>query len=232
MKLTYLVIAITLGSSFTAFGQAELKHIRKGNKLYYDSAFSDSEIAYRKALEEKNESEKAKYNLAGSLYKQGRFDEAQNIYQELAQNATNKDKLANYYHNLGNSYLNSGKIKESIEAYKSALRNNPTDDATKYNLSYALKMLQQQQQNQQQQNQQNQQENGQEQQQQQEQNQQEQRQEQEQQEQQQQQQPQQAEISEEDARRLLEAIENEEKELQKKLLEKQKTKPARTDKNW
>jgi tetratricopeptide (TPR) repeat protein len=232
MRTIFLSIAIVISFGIISYGQSEIKHIREGNRFYYDSAFTESEIAYRKALNTKVESEKAKYNLGAALYKQQRYDEAQNIYKELAQSEKDKEKLARYHHNLGNSYLKSGKINESIDAYKQALRYNPDDASTKYNLSYALKMQQQQQdqnqdnnqesKDQQKQNQQNQEQQENEQQQQQDQEQQ----------QQQQQQERQAEISEEDARRLLEAIENEEKELQKKLLEKKKTKPAKSDKNW
>lgn len=237
MKSLYLGTFIFFTVTLISFGQSEVKHIREGNKYYFDSAYTDSEIAYRKALEKKEDSYKAKYNLGGALYKQQRFDEAQSIYKDLAQNETDKKNLAKYHYNLGNSYFQSGKLKESIDSYKQALRYNPDDAATKYNLSYALKMMQQQQQQQQQgqnqdQNQekkQQQQEQEQEQQEQEQQNQQEQEQEQQ---QQQQAQPQKAEISEEDARRLLEALENEEKELQKEIMQKQQTKPVQTDKNW
>lgn len=244
MKSIALILITSIASLLVSYGQAEIKHLREGNRHYFDSAFTESEIEYRKALQAEGESERAKYNLGGSLYKQQRYEEAQNIYKELANNETDKEKLARYHYNLGNTYMKSGKLKESIDAYKQALRLNPDDDAAKYNLSYALR--QQQQQQQQQKNQQNQ-EQDQQQQQEQEQEQQEKEGEQDQQEQQQEQQQEgeqqeqeqqgeqeqrEVEISEEDARRLLEAIENEEKELQKKLLEKQKTKPVQSDKNW
>jgi tetratricopeptide (TPR) repeat protein len=195
MRTIFLSIAIVISFGIISYGQSEIKHIREGNRFYYDSAFTESEIAYRKALNTKVESEKAKYNLGAALYKQQRYDEAQNIYKELAQSEKDKEKLARYHHNLGNSYLKSGKINESIDAYKQALRYNPDDASTKYNLSYALKMQQQQQdqnqdnnqesKDQQKQNQQNQEQQENEQQQQQDQEQQ----------QQQQQQERQAEIS-------------------------------------
>ena len=237
---TIIFIIISVSFTVISFGQSEVKHIREGNKSYYDSAYTDSEIAYRKALEKDQNSVKAKYNLGGALYKQERYDEAENIYKDLAQNKSDKKDLAKYHYNLGNSYFQSGKIKESVEAYKKALRYNPDDAATKYNLSYALKMQQQQQQQKQNQNQnknkdeqeQSQQEQNQEQGQQDQEQQQNQEEQQNNKQEQQEQQPQKAEISEEDARRLLEALENEEKELQKKLLEKQKTKQVKTDKNW
>jgi len=73
----------------------------------------------------------------------------------------NPQVKAGAYHNLGNSLLETKKYDESIEAYKKALLNNPKDDATRYNLSYAQEMLkkQQQQNKQNQQNNQNNQQN-------------------------------------------------------------------------
>jgi len=47
-------------------------------------------------------------------------------------------------HNLGNSYLGTGQPDKAIEAYKNALRNNPTDHETRYNLALAKKMKQEQ----------------------------------------------------------------------------------------
>ncbi len=134
---------------------------------------------------------------------------------------TEKDKLelAKVYHNLGNSFLELDSLEESIEAYKNALRNNPKDMETKYNLAYAQQKLKEQQQNQcNKQNQDQEKQDEQKDQQQKQDEQQKQDQQKNQQEQKQQQQEQQEnKISKEDAQRLLEALENDEKEVQKRL---------------
>ena len=49
---------------------------------------------------------------------------------------------------MDNSLLKSKKVKESIGAYVNSLKLNPNDQATKYNLSYALDMLKNQNKNQ------------------------------------------------------------------------------------
>ncbi|MCX7736026.1 MAG: tetratricopeptide repeat protein [Candidatus Kapabacteria bacterium] len=138
------------------FSESPKKFIREGNKNYKDGKFIDAEVQYKKALEADSNSLKANFNLGNSLYKQGRFDESGSIYQNLASQNIDKDVLAKAYHNLGNSLLKAKKYSESIDAYKRSLRLKPDDVDTKYNLEYARKMLIQEQQ-QKQQNQKNQQ---------------------------------------------------------------------------
>ncbi|MFW5699323.1 MAG: tetratricopeptide repeat protein [Bacteroidota bacterium] len=246
MKQMMLFFAILISGSI--YAQKDNRYIREGNNRYKDNNFEDAEIEYRRALSENEASEKATYNLGGALYKQDKYEEAGKLYQELASSEDDKENLARYYHNMGNAYFKSNELQKSIDAYKKALINDPTSEDTRYNLVYAKKKLQEQQnqqqqdQNQQEQEQeqeqqeQEQQQQDQQQQEQQEQEQQEQQQEQEQQQQEQeqgQQQPKPAEISEEDARRLLEAIENDEKEVQEKVKkEMAKTKKVKSEKDW
>ncbi len=80
------------------------------------------------------------------MYKQKKFAEAIEQFQKFADKTTDKKAKANAYHNIGNANLEAQKYKESIAAYKKALRENPADNETRYNLSYAKKKLQQQQQ--------------------------------------------------------------------------------------
>ncbi|MFP4041448.1 MAG: tetratricopeptide repeat protein [Bacteroidales bacterium] len=237
------------------FSQSERKHIRQGNDDFTEKNFVNSEVAYRRAVEENPESFEAHFNIGDALYKQEKYQEAAKQFSELVDDDLDKDKAAKVYHNLGNSLLNAGKIKESIEAYKKALKNNPGDIETKHNLTHALKKLKQQEQedqqdqkdkNQQQDQQdkeddreeqedQEDQEDQQEQQQQSPENQQQNEDdEKEQEENQQQQQSQEPEISREDAERLLQALENDEKLLQEKLKKKieKEGKKAKSTKEW
>jgi Ca-activated chloride channel homolog len=238
MKMRELLIIIIIASSLSSFSQGERKHIRSGNKEFEKENFEDSEVDYRKALEKKSESYDATFNLGDALYKQEKYDEALKQFQLLASKEQDKEKLGQLYHNLGNSLLQSQKLEESIEAYKEALRNNPSDMETKYNLAYAQSKLQEQQEQEQQQDQDQDQENEDQQekedQEQQKQDQQDQEQQQQEQDQQQQQQEQQEnQISQEDAQRMLEALQQDEKDLLEKL-KKQKAKAQRfvIEKDW
>ena len=134
-----LLLAISIVNA-----QPAQKLVRSGNNAYNNGRFKDAEIDYRKALTKAPNSQKAAFNLGNSLYKQQNFDEAASQYLKLAQSEVKETPKANVYYNLGNSLLENKKYKESIDAYKMALRQNPKDEDTRYNLSYAMTKLQQQ----------------------------------------------------------------------------------------
>jgi len=142
------VIAVTEVSA-----QKDSPFIRKGNKFYEEGKFKDAEIDYRKAMEKAPKSFKGEFNLGNSLYKQKNWEEASKNFLNSADKMKPDDKAgkAAVYHNLGNTMFKAEKFQESIDAYKQSLRLNPADEDTRYNLSYAMKKLTQQQQQQQQQ---------------------------------------------------------------------------------
>lgn len=136
MKYISLII-LSIIICFSASAQKERKFIREGNDLFHKSDFEKSEVEYRKALNKKDKSFMAKFNLGDALYKQKKYDEALEIFESLSAETKDKNQLADVYHNLGNTYLAKKKLKEAIEAYKSSLRSNPTSKDTKYNLEWA-----------------------------------------------------------------------------------------------
>ncbi|MCL1850707.1 MAG: tetratricopeptide repeat protein, partial [Bacteroidetes bacterium] len=112
--------------------------------------YQDAEIAYRKGMATTKNFSKANYNLANTLYRQEKYEDAGNSFKYIAEQKENDKSLrAKAYHNYGNSLLKQEKFKESIDAYKNALKLNPNDTETKYNLEYARKKMIQQQQQQQ-----------------------------------------------------------------------------------
>lgn len=126
------------------------------------SLYQKAETLYRKALSETPNYDKGNYNLGTALYRQEKYDEAAQTFEQVAkQESSDKSLRAKAFHNLGNALMKQEKFQESVDAYKNSLKLNPKDMDTKYNLEYAKKKLlrQQQQQQQNQQNQQNQDQN-------------------------------------------------------------------------
>lgn len=228
--------------------------IEKGNTLYEEGKFGEAEVNYREGQTTGADPFISGFNLGDALFKQERYEEAAVAFQSLPNLTDDKKQKAAAYHNLGNSFLKAQKFQESVDAFKQSLRNNPRDLDTKYNLAYAKRMLQEQQEQQQQdqnqdkenkedqekkdqeqqQNQDQKQDENKNEEQKQDQQQQQQDQKQEQQEQQEQPQPQENKISKEDAERMLDALNQDEKEIRDRL-EKQKVKKGvkgKIEKDW
>jgi tetratricopeptide (TPR) repeat protein len=223
---------------------AQRTEVNEGVDLYKEKKFADAEVNFKKGKEKAPENFEAHFNLGDAYYKQGRYEESLKEFYSSIELTEEPELKAKAYHNIGNSLLKSEKLKESIDAYKNALKINPYDQETKYNLSYALNQMDKNQ-NQQQQNQQNQDQNqdqnkeqNQDQnkdQQQNENNQQQNQDKPEQKEETQQdntkQQPKPNEISKEEAERILQALKNNEQDIQKKI-RKVKGIPIKKEKDW
>jgi tetratricopeptide (TPR) repeat protein len=205
------ILCLLLCISRIAYAQSERKFVRDGNKLYKEKRYSDAEVNYKKSLNVNKNSSTGQFNLGDAYYKQGKFEDAAQQFQPLTSNRDlSKDEKAKAFHNLGNSFLQAKKYDESINAYKNALKINSKDNDTRYNLAYAQSMLQQQKQ-QSDKDKKNQNKD--------------------QQKQQQKQAEQKQKISKEDAEKILQALNNDEKNTQKKLMRKESTKIS-IEKNW
>jgi Ca-activated chloride channel homolog len=227
-----LIALLLLSFSAASYSQADRKLVRQGNREYAKEKFPDSEISYRKAIDKNKESADAVFNTGDALYKQNKFEDAgKQFIENHDMNDDNKKKSASLY-NLGNSLLMANKVQESIDAYKGSLKLDPDSKEAKYNLAYAQDLLKQQQEQQQQQ-QNNQDKKDQDKQKQDQNKDQQQDQKKDQSKDQQQQKQEQQGVSKEDAERILNALANDEKNVQErvKLAKAQKTR-TRTIKNW
>jgi Ca-activated chloride channel family protein len=245
-------ILLLLSLCLSLLGQEEKFYVRDGNKAYESGDFEVADEFYSKALKSEPELEVAEFNKADVLYEQKKYAEAIHMLKGIAESSEDDLLRAKSYHNMGNAYLESQKLSESIQAYKNALKLNPEDEETRYNLAYALSKLQQQQQKQNQDNQDKQDQNkdqqkkndqNKDQQDQQDKNQNKDQQDQQQNQDENQQksdepseqqsQPQPNQLSKEDAERLLNALNNDEKDVQKKL-KKKKTQASgkKVEKDW
>lgn len=218
------------------YSQSDKKFIRQGNREYNKEKYQESEVSYRKAIDDNRRSPDAVFNIGDALYKQNKYDEAAKQFAENVNMNEDREKKAAGLYNLGNSFLQSGKLKESIDAYKGSLKLVPDNFEAKYNLAYAQDMLtkQEQQQQEQQQNQDKEnQENKDQKDNQDKQNDDQQNKDQKENQQQQQQKPQEQTISKEDAQRLLNSLANDEKNVQEKVkLAKAARERKLTVKNW
>jgi len=233
-----LFACLLLMSCMSTNAQTDKKYIRQGNKEYEKNNYPESEVSYRKAIDKNKQAPDAVFNTGNALYKQKKYEDAGKEFIENTNMNEDRVKKSAGLYNLGNSLFMANKLKECIDAFKSSLKLNPDNIEAKYNLAYAQDLLKQQEQQQQDKNNQdknkdenkkdkkdqNEKGNEKDQQKDQDKNQEQQK---------QQEKEQQQSISKEDAQRILNALANDEKNVQEKVkLAKAAKDKVRTVKNW
>ena len=234
MKKILLFCILTACVAGANAQRSDRSFVRKGNRMFQDSLFIKAEENYLKAVDMNPSLYEGNYNLGNAYTAQQKPNEAVEQYRktanalesrkkELMDNPSAsarelercKEELAKTYHNTGVVYHMCEQYDKAVESYKEALRNNPLDDETRYNMILAQRMLKEQQQQQDQQQDQQQQQN-------------------QQQDQQQQQEQQEQDMSQENAEQILEAAMQDEKDVQERvqeqLLKVQPKKPL--EKDW
>ena len=223
-----LLLLTALSVSSYADNRQARKLIRKGNALYRADKRQEAQVDYLKAYRADSTDARVQYNLATSMFPQDyklvqkeRCDTMAMMFERAAQAETNPLRKAKAYHNEGVAYQGVKDFGKAIEAYKNALRCNPNDDESRYNLVLCQRQLKNQGggNNNQQQDKQD--------------KQQQQQQQDKQKKQDQQQQQQEPPMSKENAEQLLNAAMQREKETQKRMKEaQQQPQRRRIEKNW
>lgn len=141
-NVTFVLLAIFCCS--TALAQSDRQYIREGNRKFQAGNYLKAEVDYRKALEKNSRNPQAEFNLGNALLAQQKDSAAIVAYEQAAKIETNPRRKAMSYHNIGVICQGHRLFGEAIEAYKNALRLNPKDDETRYNLELCKRQLKQQ----------------------------------------------------------------------------------------
>ncbi len=103
----------------------------------YEKALKYYKSAQKKAPEDVNLSDE----IGQSAYKSGDYETAEKVFQQNSANKRSNKNRAKNIHNIGNARMRTKNYKGAVEAYKDALRLNPEDEKTRYNLSEATRKL-------------------------------------------------------------------------------------------
>lgn len=156
MRVNHLYLILFFVASFAIHGNAQEK-LSKNEKEAIQFVFEgneeitkekanviEAEKLYRKAISKDPNNAVAKYNLGVSYHATENFQEAAQRSAQAAKLAKTQAEKHQAYHNLGNAYMGTSEAGKAIEAYKNALRNNPTDYQTRYNLALAKQLKKEQ----------------------------------------------------------------------------------------
>ena len=124
-------------------GRAGPQLNNEGNEAFEGQDYTEALEAYRAAQSEAPRPELAEpyYNSGNAQYRQERYDEAQDSYREALLHA-DEQVVEHGTFNVGNSLFKSDQLPEAVEAYKEALRLDPGDEDAKHNLELALRRQQ------------------------------------------------------------------------------------------
>ncbi len=146
-----MIVTLFMLMSWTiAYSQTDRQSIRQGNRLYHQQEFAKSEVEYRKAISNNPNNAQAIYNLGCALMAQQKDSAAVVQFQNAGKMEKGKFRKAKSFHNIGFICQRHQMYGEAIEAYKEALRNNPSDHETRYNLALCKRQQKNQPQQQQQ----------------------------------------------------------------------------------
>lgn len=143
-KKALMAVSLFILSFGTAFAQSDRQYIREGNKMFHSGNYADAEVAYRKALEKNPRNPQAEFNLGNALFAQKKDSAAVSSYENAAKMETTPLRKAQAYHNIGVVCQSHRMYAEAIEAYKNALRLDPKNDMTRYNLELCKRQKKQQ----------------------------------------------------------------------------------------
>ena len=124
------------------------RYIAEAQEALSENNFANAEASYRKAISKDPSNLNAKYNMGNLYYAKDKSLNAEQRLKEAAEMEAGKEEKHKIFHNLGNSFMQQKNYQEAVNAFKEALRNDPTDEETRYNLALAKKMLEEEKQNQ------------------------------------------------------------------------------------
>lgn len=135
-----IMLIVCLFMPLSLMAQTDRLHIKKGNKQFVGTNYQQAEVEYRKAISQNSNNSHAIYNLGCALMMQQKDSAAIAQFEQAGKLESSKIRKAMSYHNIGTICQKHQMYGEAINAYQEALRNNPNDDETRYNLALCKRL--------------------------------------------------------------------------------------------
>ena len=138
MSNKVVILIFLFFASLCAIAQNDRDHVRRGNRLMRDTVYAKAQVEYQKAIEKDNTNAIAHYNLGNALMYQNKAEDAIKEYDTATKFDKNKIRLAKIYHNMGVLMQASKQYDKAVACYQNSLRNDPSNDQTRYNYALSL----------------------------------------------------------------------------------------------
>lgn len=144
-------LLIFLFAPLSLFAQTDdYRLLHQGGKAFQNKDYDRAAALYLEALKRHPDHPRATFNLADTYLAKGDGRAADSLFKLVTQLSKNKQEKAMAWHNLGyisqvsalqDKEARQHLLREAISRYKNALRLNPNDENTRYNLALCQKQL-------------------------------------------------------------------------------------------
>jgi tetratricopeptide (TPR) repeat protein len=143
MKWILLLVIFSLGLGLQA--QSWEDSLQKGKKLYKEGKYPQAYETLLEAQKIAPEGVDLSKDIGNAAYRSGDYKTAKSAFESAAASEDSDLNRADKWHNVGNSQMKEKDYAGAVESYKNALRADPSNDKTRYNLAEAKRRLKKQQ---------------------------------------------------------------------------------------
>ncbi len=146
MKSFITILFFLIAASLTA--QQVNNDIQKGNDAYHKADYNSAIENYKNALRKEPENNTARFNLANALQKQNETEQAKKNYDEIISKADINSLRSESNYNKALAYIKEKDLQNAVTFFKESLKEDPADNDARENLQKAMDDLNKQQQKQ------------------------------------------------------------------------------------
>jgi Ca-activated chloride channel homolog len=148
-RVKYLLVALVFQANLALAGSNDDGAVNKNDwrsmltlarNAYASKDYQKAILFYETALPNIPKSIDLSEEIAQTRYRLKQYDAAAEIY--VKKSKTDQQAMARSFHNLGNIAMEKKDYKKAIQDYQNALRKNPNNEKTRYNLSEAIRRQQ------------------------------------------------------------------------------------------
>jgi Ca-activated chloride channel homolog len=151
-RFVVLLLGVSIMSAEPVLAQYHLAdpgyvHNHKANQLFDGGKYQAALQEYIQALSLRDNSPEVKYNMGNAFVKSGRVDDAIKTYKDMLNKAP-EDLKPRLFYNTGNALFEAKKYKDAAAFYRKTLLADPGDRWAKENYEMSLRKIQEQKQQQ------------------------------------------------------------------------------------